>query len=91
MVTFSTPMFRMFRVLALLAPVLAAQTAPSSLTLDQKEEFLRSATLQHHEGAKKGVTSTVKATLSDGTITHAASCVANAKTNARESLTRARR
>jgi hypothetical protein len=66
-------MFRTFRVLALLAPVLAAQTAPPSLTLDQKEEFLRTAALQHHEGAKKGVTSTVKAMLSDGSVTHAAS------------------
>lgn len=63
-------MMRTLGVLALLAPVLAAQTAPSSLTLEQKEEFLRTAKLEKTEGTKKGVTATVKATLSDGKLTH---------------------
>lgn len=51
-------------VLAQLAPV---------LTPAQKETFLQQASIQSSRGAKKGVTGTVRATLSDGTLTHDAS------------------
>lgn len=44
-----------------------------TLTLDQQEEFLRTAKIVNAKGAKKGVTDTLRATLTDGKITHDAS------------------
>ncbi len=51
----------------------AVAPARSDLTLDQKEEFLKKAKLQRAKGAKKGVTGTTRATLSNGEIVHDAS------------------
>ncbi|MBZ5578338.1 MAG: hypothetical protein LAP40_17375 [Acidobacteriia bacterium] len=48
---------------------LRAGDAPG-LTIDQKEEFLRSAKIIAETPAKKGVTDTRRVTLSDGKITH---------------------
>jgi hypothetical protein len=53
-------------------PAAAAQPAPA-LTLEQKEVFLKNAKIVRTRGAGKGVTNTVRATLSDGTLTHDAS------------------
>ena len=64
-------------------PVLSARQAPSAaapaspatpqLSLEQQEEFLKKAKILKTRGAGKGVTNTLRATLSDGTITHDAS------------------
>lgn len=54
-------------------PLLCADVSTPSLTLEQKEEFLKKATIKDRHGAKKGITGTVRATLTDGTITHDAS------------------
>ncbi len=51
---------------------LYAQQVPE-LTLEQKEAFLKTAKVKKAVGAKKGVTGTNQATLSDGTLTHDAS------------------
>ncbi len=48
-------------------------TQAVSLTLDQQEEFLKTAKIVKTRPAKKGITNTVQATLSDGNITHDAS------------------
>jgi hypothetical protein len=52
-----------------------AQDAPINLplSLEQKEQFLKSAKLEHSAGAKKGVTSTLRATLKDSDVQHDAS------------------
>src|SRR5690242_17825607 len=42
----------------------------SGLTIDQKEEFLRTAKIISDKPAKKGVTDTRRVTLTDGTTTH---------------------
>jgi hypothetical protein len=55
------------------AAVLPAQTAKPALTLQEKEEFLLHAQIVKTHGVKKGVTSTVRATLTDGRIVHDAS------------------
>jgi hypothetical protein len=47
-------------------------TAPS-LTEDEQEAFLKKAKVVRTRGAGKGVTNTLRATLSDGTLTHEAS------------------
>jgi hypothetical protein len=74
-------------VLTLPVPSLNAQQAPAAsgataaaegastlrLSLEQQEEFLKKAKIVRTRGAGKGVTGTVRATLSDGTITHDAS------------------
>ena len=64
----------MFLVLTLIAPVLLAQEAvapaPVVLTLEQKEAFLKSASLRKTKGAKKGVTGTVRATLEHDALLH---------------------
>jgi hypothetical protein len=59
--------------LALLVPALLAQTPSVTLTLEQKEAFLLNATVTRVHPAKKGITGTLRATLSDGTFTHDAS------------------
>jgi len=46
---------------------------PSGPTLDEQEAFLRTAKIAKTKGAKKGVTGTQRATMSDGVITHDAS------------------
>jgi hypothetical protein len=45
----------------------------SELTIDQQEAFLRKANIVKAKGNKKGVTQTVRVTLTDGKITHDAS------------------
>ncbi len=53
-----------------------AQTAAAPdtpLTLEQQEQFLKSAKILRVRGAGKGVTGTLQATLTDGTFTHDAS------------------
>jgi hypothetical protein len=52
---------------------LLGQTTVPTLTPEQKEAFLLNATIQTVKAAKKGVTGTWRATLSDGVITHDAS------------------
>jgi hypothetical protein len=56
----------------LLLPAIYAQAVPS-LTIEQQEEFLKKATVKSSRGAKKGVTGTSRATMSDGKFTHDAS------------------
>ncbi len=62
-------------LLSFLAPAAPAQTTATAttLTLDQQEEFLAKAKIIKESSAKKGITNTMRATLSDGTITHDAS------------------
>ncbi len=60
-------------LVTLALPILCADVATPPLTLEQKEEFLRKATIKERHGAKKGVTGTIRATLTDGTLTHDAS------------------
>src|SRR5579863_8956881 len=52
---------------------LHAADAGSALTVDQKEQFLRTAKIVKTHSVSKGITSTVRVTLSDGTVTHDAS------------------
>ncbi|MBZ5577440.1 MAG: hypothetical protein LAP40_12840 [Acidobacteriia bacterium] len=52
---------------------LRAADAGQSLTSEQKEEFLRNAHIEQEKDAKKGVTQTLRITLSDGKMTHDAS------------------
>jgi hypothetical protein len=59
--------------LGLHAQQAAAPGNYSGLTRAQKEEFLLKAKIVKTQHAAKGVTDTVRATLSDGTITHDAS------------------
>ena len=59
--------------LACLVPVFAQAPAPATPTLEQKEQFLLKANVLKTVGAKKGITNTLRATLTDGTITHDAS------------------
>jgi hypothetical protein len=59
--------------LALGLPRLPAADSGSALTLDQKEQFLRTAKIVKTYSVPKGVTSTVRVTLSDGAVTHDAS------------------
>jgi hypothetical protein len=54
------------------APAVAASPA-LNLSLAQQEEFLKTARVVRTRGASKGVTNTLRATLSDGTLTHDAS------------------
>jgi hypothetical protein len=59
-----------FVVVGLLAAPAAAQQA---LTLEQQEQFLKTAKVVRTRAAGKGVTGTLRATLSDGVFTHDAS------------------
>ena len=52
---------------------LHAADASSALTLEQKEQFLRTAKIMKAHSVSTGITSTVRLTLSDGTVTHDAS------------------
>jgi hypothetical protein len=68
-------MTRRLVLFVLAVPGLLAQSGRQApqLTLEQKEQFLARATVKMTRGAKKGITGTVRGTLSDGTITHDAS------------------
>lgn len=68
-------MRRTFVFLALAIPLFpqAATDAHPGLSLEQKEQFLLKAPITKTRGAKNGITGTVRATLSDGAITHDAS------------------
>jgi hypothetical protein len=58
----------------LLVPVYAqTAAAPAPSSLEWKEEFLRSAQILDQKTAAKGITSTLRATLTDGSVTHEAS------------------
>jgi hypothetical protein len=60
----------LFAVLALVPVQLFAADA---LTYDQQEAFLRTAKITSAKASKKGVTGTVRVTMTDGKITHDAS------------------
>ena len=66
------PMLKIFITGVLLIPSLFSQSM-ASLSLEQKETFLKEAKIKITHSAKKGVTGTQRATLTDGTITHDAS------------------
>jgi hypothetical protein len=51
----------------------APPAATPALTLEQKEAFLSKAKIVRTRGASKGVTNTLRATLTDGAVTHDAS------------------
>ena len=59
--------------LASVAPPLRATDAAPALTPEQKEHFLLTARIMKEHGVKKGITGTVRVTMSDGAITHDAS------------------
>src|SRR5690348_7684691 len=46
---------------------------PTTLTIEQKEEFLRTAKVTTEKSAKKGITDTQRVTMTDGKLTHDAS------------------
>jgi len=56
--------------IAVLALAPHSLRAADALTWQQKEEFLRKAKITKVQEAKKGVTGALRATLTDGTITH---------------------
>ena len=66
------PMWNIFITAVLLIPSLFSQSM-ASLSLEQKEAFLKEAKIKITHSAKKGVTGTQRATLTDATITHDAS------------------
>ena len=53
--------------------ILRADVGDTKLTLEQQEEFLRTARIVTTHGVSKGVTNTVRVTMTDGRITHDAS------------------
>ena len=54
----------------LLAPVYAqTAAAPAPSTPEWKEEFLRTAQILQSKTAAKGITATLRATLTDGAVT----------------------
>jgi hypothetical protein len=53
-----------------LAPAFLAAQDGSTLTWQQKEEFLKTAKVTNRKGVSKGTTGTQRLTLTDGTITH---------------------
>ena len=55
------------------APAAVSLAADSAFSLADKEQFLRDARLISVRGARKGVTGTQKASLSDGSVNHDAS------------------
>lgn len=71
---FRSVAFVLVTVLAAGAHTAAAQTAAAqTLTPEQQEEFLKTAKVVRTRSAGKGVTGTLRATLSNGEITHDAS------------------
>ena len=65
--------FAVALVLLCIAPVLQAQqpsVAPVTLSPEEMDVFLRTAAIKRKARAGKGVTDTIRATLSDGRITH---------------------
>jgi hypothetical protein len=72
---FAGTMSQVLALFALAAPLYPqeATTPPAALTLEQKEEFLKTAKVIRTRGANKGITRTVRVTLSDGVTTHDAS------------------
>jgi hypothetical protein len=60
-------------LLASVAPPLRAADSGPALTPEQKEHFLLTAHVMKEHGVKKGITNTVRVTMSDGAITHDAS------------------
>ena len=52
---------------------LRAEVTDAKLTIEQQEEFLRTARIVTTHGVNKGVTNTLRVTMSDGRITHDAS------------------
>ena len=59
--------------LASAVPPLRADDSAPALTSEQKEHFLLTARVMREHGVKKGITGTVRVTMSDGAITHDAS------------------
>jgi hypothetical protein len=57
----------------LLNSLVAIDVAAQALTPEQQEEFLKTAKVTRTRSAGKGVTGTIRATLTDGTVTHDAS------------------
>src|SRR5215207_3299592 len=47
-----------------------APAAPASLSVEEMERFLLTAPIKKRARASKGVTDTIRATLSDGRVTH---------------------
>ena len=62
--------FGLWGLLLLQAPLSLQAADAASLTIEQKEEFLRTARIVADKPAKKGVTDTRRVTLTDGTVTH---------------------
>lgn len=56
-----------------IAEVASAQSSPRHLTREEQASFLERAEIVRHKQVSKGITGTVRATLSDGTFTHDAS------------------
>jgi len=60
-------------VACLTCGLFAVAADETTLTKEQIRQFLLTAKVVHSEPAKKGVTNTLRVTLSDGTVTHDAS------------------
>jgi len=60
-------------VVCLICPVFVVAADEPTLTKEQIRQFLLTAKVVHSQEAKKGITHTLRLTLSDGTITHDAS------------------
>jgi len=58
---------------ALVSGCFSVRAGDIPLTVEQKEQFLRTAQITKTHDARKGVTGTLQVTLSDGTVTHDAS------------------
>ena len=61
-----------FALLVVSQSAIGQQSAAPSLTQAEQEAFLKNAKVVRTRGAGKGVTNTIRATLSDGTLTHEA-------------------
>jgi len=60
-------------VVCLTCALFAVAADEPTLTKEQIKQFLRTAKVVHSQDAKKGITHTMRLTLSDGTVTHDAS------------------
>lgn len=80
---YSTMTLRVMTVgtLALALPVLWAQAPAAKVSVEAKEQFLLKAKVIKTRGTSQGITGVLRATLSDGTLTHEASiqCIDEAK------------